>query len=400
MKRSSLAILILATLLILFSPLGIDIYLPVLPELSTLFNATASDVQYTLSLFIFASGIGQLIAGPLADRYGRRPVALWSILLFLVASLAAAMSQDLDQLYFSRTLQGLAACGTSVVSYTLIRDLFEGHQRATAYNYLNGALCVAPAGAPLVGAMLATTFGWRSIFVALAVFSALVFVYMLLKLPESRPQHTVIPKKLISLAPYSQVLREPMFLYYGFTCMAALAAIISYVSYAPLVLIQELGLDQQQFGILFGANAILIMLANLFAPRLIGKMGAVSTVLAGSGILTLAGTAMLLSQQVHGSTLLGYVAPVAVASVGFALILGAATSKALEPFPSQAGTASALLGCWQMMGAAIISALALETGWSGGLAVGLVLAVLGGTCIAAGALFRVQNTDGQNVAES
>ncbi|OMH25836.1 multidrug effflux MFS transporter [Motiliproteus sp. MSK22-1] len=387
MNRSSFAILLLATFLILFSPLGIDIYLPALPTLARVFEATSAEIQYTLSLFIFASGLGQLVAGPLADRYGRRPIALCSIVLFLLSSLAAAAAQDLFQLYISRTLQGLAACGTSVVSYTLIRDRFNGNDRATAYNYLNGSLCVAPAMAPFLGAVLADSFGWRWIFVALAAFSICVFGYIYARLPETRPDSTLKPESLFSLKHYGPLFSNSSFLYYGFACMAALASIICYVSFAPLVLIQELGLSQKDFGILFGANAVLIILANLFAPRIISRLGAFSTVISGCSILGGAGLIMLLSYYLNQTTLLGYVIPVAIASIGFALILGAATSQALAPFPDQAGTASAALGCGQMVGAATISAMALETGWSGTLAVSMVLAVLGGSCLIAGVGF-------------
>ena len=387
MNRSSYAILLLATLLILFSPLGIDIYLPALPTLARVFQATSADIQYTLSLFIFASGLGQLIVGPLADRYGRRPVALYSIILFLLGSLAATAAQDLFQLYFSRTVQGLAACGTSVVSYTLIRDHFNGNDRAKAYNYLNGSLCVAPAVAPFLGAVIAASLGWRWIFVALAVFSVFVFIYIYSRLPETRPDNTLMPKSLFSVKAYSPVLRHTSFLYYGFTCMAALASIICYVSYAPLVLIQEIGLSQKDFGILFGANAVLIILANLFAPKLISRLGAFTTVISGCSILCGAGLTMLLGYYLNQTTLWGYVIPVAIASIGFALVLGAATSKALEPFANQAGTASAALGCGQMVGAATISAIALETGWNGSLAVGVVLVILGGSSLIGGIWF-------------
>ena len=151
MTRKLLPILML---MVVLSPLAIDIYLPAMPDMALAFSVSSTQVQSTLVLFIFAMGVGQILIGPLADRFGRRPIALFGITLYIVSSLFAAMVVDFHHLQIARVLQGIAACATSIVVFSAVRDSFDTKNSAHYYSYLNGVICVIPALAPTLGGFL------------------------------------------------------------------------------------------------------------------------------------------------------------------------------------------------------------------------------------------------------
>ena len=152
MRRNLLPILMS---MVVLSPLAIDIYLPSMPTMAAEFSVSSSEIQSTLVLFLFAMGVGQILIGPLADRYGRRPIAIFGILLYIASSLFAAMAMEFHWLQLARVLQGLAACSTSIVVFSAVRDCFTPKESARYYSYLNGVICVIPALAPTLGGLLA-----------------------------------------------------------------------------------------------------------------------------------------------------------------------------------------------------------------------------------------------------
>ncbi|MGL4832864.1 MAG: multidrug effflux MFS transporter, partial [Shewanella sp.] len=234
-------------LMVLLSPLAIDIYLPSMPTMATEFAVSASEVQSTLVLFLFAMGLGQILIGPLADRYGRRPVALFGIVLYGASSLLAAAALEFHWLQIARVLQGLAACSTSIVVFSAVRDCYTQQEGAKMYSYLNGAICVIPALAPTLGGLLAMQFGWRSTFVFMTLYAVLMMIVVGYRLPETRPANTVTTGALYRWGRYKPVLGNTHFLFYAFACMSAMAAILSYVSYSPVWLIGHLGVSELVF---------------------------------------------------------------------------------------------------------------------------------------------------------
>lgn len=159
---SKLQVALLA-MLVLFSPLAIDIYLPALPQISETFHVEHALAQDTITWFLFAMGVGQLFAGPLADKLGRRTVALGGISIYAVSACLAWAAQSIDMMLMARLLQGLGACATSVAAFATVRDLFGPEKSGKMISYLNGAICFIPALAPILGSWLTQEFGWRSI---------------------------------------------------------------------------------------------------------------------------------------------------------------------------------------------------------------------------------------------
>ena len=366
MSRKLLPILMM---MVVLSPLAIDIYLPSMPEMAVEFGVSDTQVQSTLILFILSMGVGQVLIGPLADRYGRRPVALVGICLYIASSFFASVVVQFEYLQLARVLQGVAACATSIVVFSAVRDRFNAQQSAHYYSYLNGVICVIPALAPTLGGFLALHFGWRASFIFMTVFAVLVLFIVAFRLPETRPEHANNHAALYRWARYQPVLANSQFIFYALTCMIGMASILTYVSYAPSWIIKHIGLSELTFSYLFGFNAIINIIACFVAPKVIKRVGNHQTISIALWLMVLSGALQLVLQELpFTNPLIGglyYMSPMLFLCIGFALLLGPATSMALSAFGERAGTASALLGCIQMTGAAMLTGLLQQTSLTG-----------------------------------
>ena len=342
--------LVLLTLLVLFSPLAIDIYLPALPLISAAFHVEHALAQDTITWFLFAMGVGQLFAGPLADKYGRRTVALGGIAIYALSALLAWSAQNIEWLLISRLLQGLGACATSVAAFATVRDIFGPQKSGKMISYLNGAICFIPALAPILGSWLTQQFDWRANFSFLAGFASISLVAMVVFMKETNPAPSTEP--VFRPSRYMAVLKTPSFVFHASLCLLAMAVILAYVTSAPVVLMENYGLTMNEFSMWFGVNAIVNIIACMLAPKLMDKYGTHATLVIGIVTLALGGIVMLLLAQEQ--TALAFMTPIFLSSVGFALILGAAAGKALAPFGDKAGTAAALLGLFQMSGSGLL----------------------------------------------
>lgn len=343
--------LVLLTLLVLFSPLAIDIYLPALPQISQAFHVEHALAQDTITWFLFAMGVGQLFAGPLADKYGRRTVALGGISIYALSALLAWSAQSIEWMLMARLLQGLGACATSVAAFATVRDLFGPQRSGKMISYLNGAICFIPALAPILGSWLTQQFGWRANFSFMTGFALLVGLAMALRLQESNP-HMGSRPAVFKLSRYAAVLKAPTFLFHASLCLLAMAVILAYVTSAPVILMERLQLSMSEFTFWFGVNAVINIIACMTAPKVMDKLGTRWSLIIGIATLMIAGSLMLaLSNQENA---LAFMLPVFLSSIGFAWILGAAAGKALAPFGDKAGTAAALLGLFQMSGSGLL----------------------------------------------
>ncbi len=366
----------LLVLLVMFSPLAIDIYLPAMPLMQQDLQMSTAQVQSTLGLFLLSLGVGQIIIGPLTDRFGRRPVLLAGISVYAVAALLGTLSDHYWLLQLSRIGQGIGACSTSIVAFAAVRDCFNARESAKMYSYLNGALCIIPALAPALGGVLTIHFGWRACFAFMLLFAVLVGAVAWRFMPETRPQNTVHSGRLYHWARYQPILQSRTFLHYAAICMAGMTGILSYVTYASMVLVGQLQLSELQFSAWFSGNALINIVAFFLAPKVVLKLGERRAVLLGLTVFVSAGFVMLFSAQALPLSAPAYMLPMALLCTGFALMLGPASALALMPFAERAGTASALLGCIQMGGAALIAFIIQQIGLDARLAVALSVIVI------------------------
>ncbi|EPL9570357.1 multidrug effflux MFS transporter [Providencia rettgeri] len=354
--------LILLLLLVLLGPLGIDLYLPTIPDIAKDLGSSESVIQSTIALFILVLGLGQLISGPLVDRYGRKPIAMVGMVLYIIGAGVAIAATTPTVFIASRLLQGVAVCCTSVVAFSCVRDRMNGTEAARAFGFLNGTLNIVPALAPLLGGLLAEAWGWRAPFWFLALYAVIIMVLVAVFLPETRPAN--LPKvKVIPVETYCRVLGNRQFIIFALVNAGTMGMALTYVSLAPTVLMGDAQLSPLAFSIVFGINGFWIMFASYIANHFIHKIGRPACLFVGSSMMAIGSLGLVLgfvvlpeAIQSHWSV---YMLPVACACTGLAFMMGTATSYALEPFGNEAGTASALVGFVQMAGGAALGLLAI-----------------------------------------
>ncbi|MBA6381496.1 multidrug effflux MFS transporter [Colwellia sp. BRX10-6] len=342
----------LLILMVIFSPLAIDIFLPALPIMAEELLVPMKEIQWSITIFILSMGFGQLISGPLADRYGRRPVAMAGIIIYGLASLLCAYADNLTFFLLSRLVQGFGACAIVVAAFASVRDKYNAIESGVMYSYLNSAICCIPALAPLLGNVLTEYFGWRSNFQFMTGYAVFAGLILFFTLKETRPTHTIPSKNLISLGHFITVAKHPVFLFNALVVMLSMAIIIAYVTSSPAWLMVRLGLDQQSFVYWFSLNAVINIVACFLAPQVLVKFGARVTIGFGMVLLIVAGLLML--ALLTWQTPVAFMLPIMISSLGFSLLMGACAGQALAPFGEKAGSASALLGFVQMSGSAVI----------------------------------------------
>jgi DHA1 family bicyclomycin/chloramphenicol resistance-like MFS transporter len=351
-QQSDKKIIALMVILVLFSPLAIDIYLPALPMMVSEFQVDPTLGQDTITWFMFSMGLGQLFAGPLADRYGRRPIALTGIIIYGLSAALAYSAQEMEMLLIARLLQGFGACATAVAAFASVRDSFGAEKSGRMISYLNGAICFIPALAPILGSYLTAHFGWRSNFSFMAGFALVALALIVINYKETKPKETVQTGRLISPSRYWSVLQHPTFLLHATLCMLSMGVILAYVTSAPVFLIDKLGLTMREFTNWFAVNAVINIAVCFIAPKFMLKFGTKNILLFGLFVLVISGGLMLGFQHIQQAW--AFMIPIFFASVGYASVLGSAAGKALAPFGDRAGTAAALLGLFQMSGAGVI----------------------------------------------
>lgn len=367
--------------LVLLGPLAIDLYLPVIPVISAGLGSADSVIQATIALFIFIMGLGQLIAGPLVDRVGRRPMALCGILIYFSGAVMAALSTHESVFIASRVVQGIAVCCTAVAVFSSVRDRLNGDEAARVFGFLNGTLNIVPALAPLFGGLISAAWGWRACFWFMAVYAVFCWLLSWRFLPETRPANTLRPRGL-PVRQYARILFSARFSGFALANAGIMGMALTYVSLASMVLMTQAGLSPLQFSLAFGTNGFWIMLMSLLANRTIAKVGrpaclTIGSLLIGGGFLLLIVPLLWLPAGAP-QTWWSFMLPVAVACAGLAFVIGPATSYALEPYASEAGTASALVGFIQMAGGALLGLIfmALPLPPKGAVALAMLVAML------------------------
>ncbi|MBE8575279.1 multidrug effflux MFS transporter [Vibrio sp. OPT18] len=345
-KKDNRLLLYLFMLVILW-PLAIDIYLPAFPNMAQEMTATPVDLKKTVTYFMIGFGIGQLILGVLTDRWGRKNIAIWGVAFYLTCSMLQSAVGNVDDLIMLRLIQGISSAATSVAVMAMVRDSYKDKDMPKLLSYLNGAVCCVPALAPVLGGYLTQTLGWRSNFGFMALYALVVLLCISIGLPETRTERQPNTANI----PYSRMILNPQFIFHSIICMLAMSAILAYVSNAPVWLMVHLNLDVSQFSFWFTANAVINALASFIVAPLLINMFSVRRVLkVGLCVVVCGGLLMLFATP----SPTGFMVPIFINSIGFSIVLGTASSKALNSFETSAGAASALLGFIQMAGAGLV----------------------------------------------
>ena len=344
-------------LLTAIGPFAIDMYLPALPAISAALNASTSATQATLMAFFVAFGICQIAYGPVSDMYGRKPPLYAGLCLFVAGSIGCVFCPTIGWLVGFRFIQGVGASAVMVIPRAVIRDLHTGLEATRLMSLVMLVFSVSPILAPLIGSALIVPFGWRAVFVAIAITAALGLLLVALVLPETRPSHQRIGGGLRSmLAGYSFLLRDRRFLALTFIGAFGMASFFAFLASSSFIYIDHFGLTPTQYSIAFAINAIGFIGASQFSAHLAERFGVSRVILTAVAIYT-AMAVLLFATTAAGVTNLGVLITLLfLAFAWLGLVIPSTMVLALEEHGPIAGMASALAGTLQMLtGAAIIA---------------------------------------------
>jgi MFS transporter, DHA1 family, multidrug resistance protein len=379
-RPTGMAVIVLLTCLTGIIPLSIDMPLAGLPSLAADFGETEARAQLVIAVFLSGFALAQLILGPISDRYGRRPVLLTGLTAYAVAGVACLLATDLETLLQARFVQGIAACAGPVAARAVVADIYEGSGAQRAMSIVTAGMGVAPIMAPMLGGLLLLWFDWHAIFVTLAASGAALLLAVILMLQETNPPHHRRELRPIRvLLNYLEMLRSRTFLAFSLPSMLGSAALFSFISAAPFVIIRELGYAPQAFGVFFAIVMVGFITGASLSARLSRTRSPEAMMRLGSGIMA-AGAILMIGGAIGGlHHIAALVVPMAVIMHGMGLMRPNSIAGAMAPFRDRAGAASALLGFLQM-GGGVLAGLVAATRPEGGitlLATSIAIAAFG-----------------------
>ena len=349
-----LPLVVLLGLLIALPALGTDIFVPALPALTQALGAEVEAGQVTMTLYFIGLAAGQLVWGPLSDRYGRKPILVTGLSIMLAASAVAALMESLAAVVAARLAQGLGMSSGALIGRTIARDLYAHEQAARLLSSMSVVFSVVPIAAPLIGGALASAAGWPAVFLALAAI-ALVLLAAVVPLRETAPAARASASPLQILRTFGRILGDRRFLapYSVFLCTQI--GVLAWVSNSSFTLISGLGVGPTAYGAMFTLVMSGQIVGAWISSRLVVRLG-IHRMLRWGALLMLAGGASAAALAWLGvGHWLAVVAPFVLYLFGAALVVPNATAAAMAPFPATAGAASSLIGTIGFATGALIS---------------------------------------------
>jgi MFS transporter, DHA1 family, multidrug resistance protein len=337
---------VVLALLLGLQPVITDLYLPTLPLILREFAAPLSAVQMTMSALILAFGLMQLVWGPLADRFGRRPVLLLALALMVAASLGAALAPSMAWLIVWRIAQGATLAAAVVCARAMVRDLYEPHQGAHVMALGLSGLGLMAIASPLVGGVLAGAFGWRSCLLAVGVCAALAWLVIALRTPETLAVRN--PQALrwrVLLGNARTVLANPTFRAWSLLVASTYAGLFILLSASSHAYIGVLGLSSAQYGMAMAWGSFIYVLATFVCRRWLRLHGLVGTVRRGAFFTLAGGLGMAACSSMAAPTLPAVLLAQSLYAFGHGMHQPCGQAGAVGPFPQMAGVAAALAGC-------------------------------------------------------
>ena len=343
--------------LIALPALGTDFFVPALPALAESYAVDAGAAQLTITTYFGGIAAGQLLWGPLSDRYGRKPVLLAGLATMLASSVAALAAESIVTLSAARAAQGLGMSAGAVMGRSVVRDLYAHDQAARMLSAMMVVFSVVPITAPLLGALLAGALGWQAIFAGMAAIAAALLAWVAFGLAESAPEERRSAHPAAIARTFAHVLREPRFLAPFLLVLCCHVGILAWVSNSALTLIRGMDVSPAAYGLMFAFVATGQILGAAVGTRLIIRLGTPGVVRLGARLLLAAGGSAAVFAWAGAAHWAVVVAPFALFLFGSALLIPTATAAALTPFPSAAGSASSLMGAIGFSAGALVSTL-------------------------------------------
>lgn len=339
--------LVLLAALVALGPLSVDMYLPAMPMMLEALDTDIGMMSLTLSAYLTGFSLFHLACGPLADRFGRKPVLIGGTILFVAACIGCARSVTVEELLVYRFIQGIGACVGPTLGRAVARDVYGPTGAARALSLIAMLMALAPAVAPTLGSVLLLWLPWPTIFVFLALYGVTMIVLINRLLAETLPAPQSLHPVQIARN-YAELVRQPVFLIACFAGSFTYAGLMAYLSSSSFVFITMLGVPVQYFGFIFLTSVLGYMCGSALSARLSAHHDPEWTVQCGALLITASTASMWAGAQLFPGGVVALVLPMALYSTGMGLVLPNAMASALKPFPHIAGTASALMGFLQM----------------------------------------------------
>lgn len=374
-------------LMVSIGPISMALFTPAMPEIVQAFGTTEAAVKMTVSVYFGGFAFAQLVCGPLSDGYGRRPVTLGFMAIYLVASVIALLAPTIETLIAARFLQGIGAAAGVAISRAMVRDLFTHERSARIMNVIGIILAVGPAIAPTLGGLTMELFGWPAIFLLMVLMGVSIVLMVLFAMRETviRDLSRLRPAALART--YGKLLTTPYFMLASLVIAGTSGALYTQASVLPFILMDQVGLSPTQFGL-----GMLMQTGSFFCGALAGRMfidryGAARLVLPGLVCVGVGSVGIAVLLGFYEPTFLSVMAPVGFYAFGIALVMPAMMTAGMAPFPGSAGAASALMGFVQMGAGLLGGSLAALIG-APALAMATIIPVMGLTAIISWIVWR------------
>lgn len=357
LSTSRYTVIFLAMIMAL-APLASATYIPAFPAIGLALNASASDVQLTLSAYMLGMASAQPFYGPLADRSGRKPMIVLGTSVFALASLGCLLSPSIEMLIFCRFFQAFGAAGGLVLSQAMVRDVFQPLQAARMLAYIGGVQAMAPAVGPLLGGAILLSLGWQAIFTMFLALAAVVLFVVITQLPETLdPARRQQMSTATILRNYQSVISNRLFLGHSLTLGFMTGGFYSFMAGAPFVLIELRGMPAAQFGGYYLVTILGFISGSFLTARLSHNLSSHGLVVLGGLLLAGGGILMMGLELAAVRTAWAVLGPQVIFTLGSGIMMAHLMSGALLPFPGMAATAAAAMGVIQMSTGALTSGL-------------------------------------------
>lgn len=365
-KREHFFRILILGFLSAIGPFSIDMYLPGFIDIAQDLHTTVSQVSLSLGSFFVGLAFGQLLYGPLLDRFGRKKPLYIGLAVYIIASLGCLVVTNLHQLVVLRFIEAIGSCAAAVAAVAMVRDLFPVNENAKIFSLLMLVVGLSPMLAPTVGSYVTTFWGWHSVFLILAIIAFLVLLAVMFQLPDTYKPNTSLSLKPISIIQnFTVVIKEPQFYTYAIGGALSFAGIFTYVAGSPMVFMKIFGLSRQAFSWIFaglsvafiGASQINTLALRRYKSEQLVKRAIIVQVISAVLFVGMAVTDML--------GLFGVIAFIFIFLLTLGFISSNASALSLAPFAHHAGSASALMGAMQLgIGALASSVLGMINTYS------------------------------------
>lgn len=355
LRPDTLAMTATLALLTALGPLSTDMYLPSLPAITAEFATTPARVQLTLSAFLIGFALGQIVYGPVSDRYGRKPALFAGLMIFALASIVCAAAMSVEMLIAGRVMQALGAAGPIVLARAMVRDLYEGAPAGRELSRMGTIMGLVPALAPILGSVIQTASGWRMTFWLMMCLGLALLALVLLRLPETLRTPNPEPLSIRAvLRGYGTLLRQKSYRVHVALAALTYSGLFAFISASSFVLQGVYGLSEIAFALAFALMVMGYIAGTILSQRLVSSLDLQGLIRLGVGCLASGGLLMVAGVASGLATSFVVTLPMVVYALGVGLTLPQVQAAAMTPFPERAGAASSFLGICQMALAALV----------------------------------------------